>query len=69
MATELATPQRAYSVETTAALLDTTRDAIRSRIQRGQIRAARVGRRLLISDAEIKRVLTPVDGHEQDGGA
>jgi len=55
---------RAFSIKRAAERLDTSPAALRYRVRRGFVHAARIGQRYLITAAELEHLLTTV---EMDG--
>jgi excisionase family DNA binding protein len=53
-----ATPRLAYSLTETAALLGCTRQHVSNMVHAGEIRVAKLGRRVLVPAAELARVLS-----------
>jgi len=50
---------RAHTIDRAAALLGISKPALRMKIARGHIRAAKIGRKLWITEDELQRVLQP----------
>lgn len=53
----------AFSVDEAAVRLSVSPDAIRDAIDRGQIRAVRLGRRVLVPRDAVREFLAPVSSH------
>ncbi len=52
---------RAFGTARAAALLDMSPEVLRYRIKRGDVRAVRIGGRLLVPADEIERLVAPRD--------
>jgi len=52
---------RAYSINSAAERLDTSPAALRYRVRRGFVQAARIGQRYYITAAELGRLLAPIE--------
>jgi len=56
---------RTFSINSAAERLDTSPAALRYRVRRGFVHAARIGQRYLITATELERLLTTVEMDER----